>query len=64
MAHAGQSITNAVSGERITFIRTSADTDGELLEFELELTPEKGAKGEGVVGVVAPPSAPAPPRPR
>ena len=37
MAHAGQTIHNPVSGERITFIQTSADTDGELLEIELEL---------------------------
>jgi quercetin dioxygenase-like cupin family protein len=37
MARAGQSIQNPVSGERITFRRTAADTDGELLAFELEL---------------------------
>ncbi len=40
MAHAGQTNTNAVSGERITFIRTSADTGGEVLEVELELAPD------------------------
>src|SRR4051812_9134312 len=39
MAYAGQTIENPVSGERITFLRTSADPDGELLAIELELTP-------------------------
>ena len=29
MAHAGQTIVNPVSGERITFRKTSADTNGE-----------------------------------
>ena len=38
MAYAGQTIQNPVSGERIHFLRTAADTDGELLEFELELS--------------------------
>ena len=38
MAYAGQTIENPVSGEKITFIQTSADTDGELLEIELELS--------------------------
>jgi quercetin dioxygenase-like cupin family protein len=37
MARAGQSIHNPLSCERITFHRTAADTDGRLLEFELEL---------------------------
>ena len=37
MAYTGQTIENPVSGEKITFIQTSADTDGELLEIELEL---------------------------
>jgi quercetin dioxygenase-like cupin family protein len=37
MAHAGQIIDNPVTGERIEFLRTSADTNGELLEIELEL---------------------------
>jgi quercetin dioxygenase-like cupin family protein len=39
MAQPGQIIQNPVSGERIAFLRTAADTDGELLEFELELAP-------------------------
>ena len=38
MAYAGQTIENPVSGEKITFIQTAADTDGELLEIELELS--------------------------
>lgn len=37
MAYTGEIIHNPVSGERIEFLRTSADTDGELLEFELDL---------------------------
>jgi mannose-6-phosphate isomerase-like protein (cupin superfamily) len=37
MAYAGQIIENPVSGERITFRRTAADTDGELLAFDMEL---------------------------
>jgi mannose-6-phosphate isomerase-like protein (cupin superfamily) len=35
MAYAGQIIDNPVSGERIEFLRTASDTDGELLELEL-----------------------------
>ena len=45
MAYAGQTITNPVSGERITFLRTAADTDGELLAFECELTPDGHVPG-------------------
>ena len=37
MAYTGEVIENPVSGERITFRRTSADTNGELLEFDVEL---------------------------
>jgi quercetin dioxygenase-like cupin family protein len=48
MAHAGQIIQNPVSGERIEFLRTSADTGGELLEFELELSPEGRVPGAHV----------------
>src|SRR5215217_1910751 len=40
MAYQGQILQNHVSGERIRFIRTAADTGGELLEFELELAPD------------------------
>jgi quercetin dioxygenase-like cupin family protein len=45
MAYPGQTIENPVSGERITFIRTSADTDGEYLEIELELAPDGKVPG-------------------
>jgi quercetin dioxygenase-like cupin family protein len=45
MAHAGQVIENPVSGERITFRKTSADTDGELLAIDLELSPDGHVPG-------------------
>jgi quercetin dioxygenase-like cupin family protein len=45
MAYTGQVIENPVSGERITFRRTSADTNGELLEFDIELTPDGHVPG-------------------
>jgi quercetin dioxygenase-like cupin family protein len=48
VAQAGQIIQNPVSGERIEFLRTSADTDGELLEFELELAPDGRVPGAHV----------------
>jgi mannose-6-phosphate isomerase-like protein (cupin superfamily) len=35
MASAGQTVVNAATGERVTFVRTAADTGGELLELEL-----------------------------
>jgi len=35
MAYEGQTLENPVSGEKLHFLRTAADTDGELLEFEL-----------------------------
>jgi quercetin dioxygenase-like cupin family protein len=37
MAYRGQTLENPASGERITFRRTSADTDGELVAIDLEL---------------------------
>ena len=39
MARAGEVIENPVSGERYAFLKTAADTDGELLQFELSLRP-------------------------
>jgi quercetin dioxygenase-like cupin family protein len=48
VTHVGHSIHNPVSGERITFLQTAADTDGELLEFELELTPDGCVPGAHV----------------
>jgi quercetin dioxygenase-like cupin family protein len=48
MAYAGQTIQNPVSGERIEFLRTAADTNGEVLEFELTLTPDGRVPGAHV----------------
>jgi quercetin dioxygenase-like cupin family protein len=48
MAYTGQVIENPISGERITFRRTAADTNGELLEIELELTPDGHVPGKHV----------------
>ena len=48
MAYAGQTISNPVSGERITFMQTARDTNGELLEFELELSPDGSVPGAHV----------------
>lgn len=45
MAYAGQTLTNPVSGERITFRKTSADTNGEYLEFDVALTPDGAVPG-------------------
>ena len=48
MAYAGQILDNPVSGERIIFRRTAADTDGELLEIDLELAPDGHVPGKHV----------------
>jgi quercetin dioxygenase-like cupin family protein len=48
MAFTGQTIHNPVTGERITFLQTAADTDGALLEFELELAPDGKVPGAHV----------------
>ena len=48
MAFNGQIIHNPISGERIQFLRTAQDTNGELLEFELQLTPEGKVPGTHV----------------
>jgi quercetin dioxygenase-like cupin family protein len=45
MAYTGQTIVNPVSGEQITFRKTSADTDGEYLEIDVELTPNGAVPG-------------------
>jgi quercetin dioxygenase-like cupin family protein len=37
MAYPGQTLVNPASGERITFRRTAAETDGELVAINLEL---------------------------
>ena len=48
MAFSGQIIHNPISGERIHFLRTARDTNGELLEFELQLTPDGKVPGAHV----------------
>ena len=48
MAYAGQILDNPVSGERITFRKTAADTAGELLEIDLELAPDGHVPGKHV----------------
>jgi len=48
MAFTGQTIDNPVSGEQITFLQTAADTAGELLEFELALSPDGHVPGAHV----------------
>ena len=45
MAHAGQVLENQLSGERITFRKTAADTGGELLALDLELSPDGHVPG-------------------
>lgn len=45
MAYVGQTLANPASGERITFRQTAAETDGELVAIDLELSP--GARVPG-----------------
>ena len=45
MAYAGQVIDNQLSGERITFRKTAAETNGELLAIDLELSPDGHVPG-------------------
>ena len=45
MARTGQIIDNPVSGERIIFNKTAADTDGEYLEIELRLAADGQVPG-------------------
>jgi len=39
VARAGDVLENPATGERLTFLRTAADTGGEVLEYELEFVP-------------------------
>ena len=48
MAYAGQILENPQSGERFIFRKTSADTNGEYLEFDLELQPDGKVPGKHV----------------
>jgi quercetin dioxygenase-like cupin family protein len=48
MAYAGQILENPVSGEKIIFRETAADTDGERLSFDLVLAPDGHVPGKHV----------------
>jgi quercetin dioxygenase-like cupin family protein len=48
MAYAGQILENPVTGERITFLKTAADTGGEYCEIDLQLTPDGSVPGTHV----------------
>ena len=48
MAFSGQVLENPISGERITFRKTAADTDGDLLVIDLELSPDGHVPGAHV----------------
>jgi quercetin dioxygenase-like cupin family protein len=48
MAYTGQLLDNPVSGERFRFRRSAADTNGELLAFDLELSPTGHVPGAHV----------------
>jgi mannose-6-phosphate isomerase-like protein (cupin superfamily) len=45
MAYAGQALENPASGERITIRKTAAQTNGELLEIDLELPANRRVPG-------------------
>ncbi len=40
MAIAGKIITNKVTGEKLKYLRTSSDTNGKLVQFELWVSPK------------------------
>ena len=46
MARAGETIENPVTGERITWLQTAADTDGETLGCDLFLRPGASVSAE------------------
>jgi quercetin dioxygenase-like cupin family protein len=48
MAYAGQILDNPITGERIIFRQTAADTDGELLAIDLVLAPDGHVPGAHV----------------
>jgi quercetin dioxygenase-like cupin family protein len=48
MAYTGQILENPQSGERFIFRKTAADTNGEYLEFDLELQPDGKVPGKHV----------------
>ncbi|MEA2448132.1 MAG: hypothetical protein QOG63_64 [Thermoleophilaceae bacterium] len=48
MAYTGQVLDNPVTGERITFRKTAADTDGKYVEIDLVLAPDGAVPGTHV----------------
>ena len=48
MAYTGQTIENPISGERITFTQTAADTRGDLLAFDMTLSVDGHVPGAHV----------------
>jgi mannose-6-phosphate isomerase-like protein (cupin superfamily) len=48
MARTGQVLENPVTGERVVFRRTAADTRGELVEIEVALRPDAAVAGAHV----------------
>jgi mannose-6-phosphate isomerase-like protein (cupin superfamily) len=48
MAYVGQVLDNPVTGERIVFHQTAADTNGALLRFELTVAPDGHVPGPHV----------------
>jgi quercetin dioxygenase-like cupin family protein len=48
MAIAGQVLDNPVSGERFTFVKTAADTDGDVLVVDLDLSADGRVPGAHV----------------
>jgi mannose-6-phosphate isomerase-like protein (cupin superfamily) len=48
MAFSGEVLVNPISGERFTFRKTAADTNGELLAFDLELSSDGRVPGAHV----------------
>lgn len=48
MAFSGQVLANPISGEKITFRKTAAETDDELVAIELELSPDGHVPGAHV----------------
>ena len=48
MAYAGQALDNPVTGERIVFRKTAAETDGEYVEVDLVLAPDGAVPGTHV----------------
>src|SRR3712207_909537 len=48
VAYAGQTLENPVTGERITFRKTAAETNGEYVEIDLVLAPDGAVPGTHV----------------